>query len=77
MMEGRHTIVMVGDARFTVSVRMTQTYILLLSSLNGTHFDLNNRTLYDKFKSLVVDGPEWIFIKKFDKSKDGHGAVLP
>jgi hypothetical protein len=25
---------------------------------------------------LIVDGPGWSFIKKFDKTKDGRGAVL-
>jgi hypothetical protein len=37
---------------------------------------LDNRTLYDKFKDLVVDGPGWSFVKKFDKRKDGRGAVM-
>jgi hypothetical protein len=40
------------------------------------HFDLDNRNLYDEFKPLIVDGPGWGFVKKFDKQKDGRGAVL-
>lgn len=50
--------------------------LIATTALSGTHFDLDNRTLYDEFKPLVVDGPGWSFIKKFDRSKDGRGAVL-
>jgi hypothetical protein len=53
-----------------------QERLIAITALNGTHFVLDNRTLYDEFKPLVVDGPGWSFIKKFDKSKDGRGAVL-
>jgi hypothetical protein len=42
----------------------------------GAHFDLNNRTLYDELKPLVVDGPGWAFVRRFDKAKDGRAAVL-
>ncbi len=44
--------------------------------MSGTHFDLDNRTLYDDFKPLEVDGPGLRFVKKFDRSKDVRGAVL-
>jgi hypothetical protein len=54
----------------------TQERLIAITALNGTHFDLDNRTLYDEFKPLVVDGPGWSFIKKFDRLKDGRGAVL-
>ena len=43
---------------------------------SGEHFDIDNVTLYEELKPLVVDGPGWGFIKKFDKTKDGRGAVL-
>jgi hypothetical protein len=32
--------------------------------------------LYDELKPLVVDGPGWAFVQKFDKAKDGRRAVL-
>jgi hypothetical protein len=32
--------------------------------------------LYDKFKPLVVNGPGWSFVKKFDNKKQGRKAVL-
>ena len=54
----------------------TQERLFATTSLSGAHFELDNRTLYDEFKPLVVDGPGWSFIKRFDKKKDGQGAVL-
>lgn len=42
----------------------------------GAHYDLDNRTLYDELKPLVVDGPGWAFVRRFDKAKDGRAAVL-
>ena len=53
-----------------------QECLIATTALSETHFVLDNRTLYDEFKPLVVDGPGWSFIKKFDKAKDGRGAVL-
>ena len=44
--------------------------------LEGSHYDLDNTMLYNEFKPLVVDGPSWGFIKKYDKTKNGRGAVL-
>ena len=35
--------------------------LIATTALNGTHFDLDNRTLYDKFEPLVVDGCGWSF----------------
>jgi hypothetical protein len=46
------------------------------TALEGAHFDHDNRTLYDELKPLLVKGPGWPFIKKFDKAKDGRGAFL-
>ncbi len=54
----------------------TQERLFATTSLSGAHVELDNRTLYDEFKPLVVDGPGWSFIKRFDKKKDGQGAVL-
>jgi hypothetical protein len=42
----------------------------------GVHYDFNNRTLYDELKPLVVDGPRWAFVRRFDKAKDGRAAFL-
>jgi hypothetical protein len=53
-----------------------QDRLIATTALSGTHFDMDNRTLYDEFKPLVVDGPGWSFVKKFDRTKDGRGAIL-
>jgi len=42
----------------------------------GAHYDLDNRTLYNEIKILVVDGSGWSFIRKYDKMKDGRSAIL-
>jgi len=47
-----------------------QEWLIATTAHSGTHYELDNRTLYDTFKPLVVDGPGWNFIKKFDKLKD-------
>jgi hypothetical protein len=61
---------------FDATYPSVQERLIATTAMNGTHFDLDNRTLYDEFKPLVVDGPGWSFIKKFDKTKDGRSAVL-
>ena len=53
-----------------------QERLIATTALSGTHYNLDNRTLYDTFKPLVVDGPGWSFVKKFEKQKDGRSAVL-
>ena len=53
-----------------------QERLIATTALSGAQFDLDNCMFYDEFKPLVVDGPGWSFIKKFDRSKDGRGAVL-
>jgi hypothetical protein len=32
--------------------------------------------LYDELKPLVVDGPGWAFVRRFNKARDGRAAVL-
>jgi hypothetical protein len=43
---------------------------------SGAHYELDNQNLYDEFKPLMVNGPGWSFIKKFDKVKDGKSTVM-
>jgi hypothetical protein len=45
--------------------------LIAIMTLLGSHYDINNKTLYEELKPLVVDGPGWGFIKKFDKLSDG------
>ncbi len=44
--------------------------------LEGDWFFLDNQRVYDEFKSLVLKGPGWGFIKTYDRRKDGRSAVL-
>ncbi len=44
--------------------------------LEGDWFFLDNQHVYDEFKSLVLKGPGWGFIKPYDHCKDGRNAVL-
>ncbi|KAI2502036.1 hypothetical protein MHU86_12439 [Fragilaria crotonensis] len=53
-----------------------QERLIATTALSGAHFELDNRTLYDEFKPLIVDGPGWSFVKRFDRAKDGRSAVL-
>jgi hypothetical protein len=50
--------------------------LIATTALAGSHYVLDNRTLYDEFKPLVVDGPGWSFVKRFDKAKDGRSAIM-
>lgn len=54
----------------------TKERLIATTALSGSHYELDYRTLYDEFKPLVVDGPGWSFVKKFDRAKNGRGAVL-
>jgi hypothetical protein len=54
----------------------TVDHLVATMVLEGAHFDLYNRTLYNELKALIVDGPGWAFVRKFDKAKDGRKAVL-
>jgi hypothetical protein len=66
----------VTRAHHDAEYQSVQERLIATTALNGTHFNLDNRTLYDEFKPLVVDGPGWSFIKKFDRLKDGRAAVF-
>jgi hypothetical protein len=61
----------------TADYDSTQERLIATTALSGAHCkQLNNLTLYNEFKPLVVDGPGWSFVKKFDRAKNGRGAVL-
>jgi hypothetical protein len=40
-----------------------QEKLIATMALSGPHFDLDNRTLYDEFKGLIVNGSGWGFVK--------------
>jgi hypothetical protein len=43
--------------------------------LEGNHYNLDNKRVWNKFKPLIVDRPGWPFIKVYEKSNNGRGAV--
>jgi hypothetical protein len=51
-------------------------YMMATTILSGDHFKIDNTRLYNDLKPLVIEGAGWAFIKKFDRSKNGRGAVL-
>jgi len=50
--------------------------LIATTTLDGSWYQLDNQRTYDEFKSLVLKGPGWNFIKAFDRLKNGRGAVL-
>lgn len=44
--------------------------------LSGQHFAVDNESLWEIVKSLVIDGFGWSFVKRFDRRMDGRSAVL-
>jgi hypothetical protein len=45
-------------------------------SLTGDDFRIDNRRVYLVLKGLVIDGPGWAFIRKYNKDQDGRGAYF-
>jgi hypothetical protein len=45
-------------------------------SLTGDDFHIDNRRVYLVLKGLVIDGPGWAFIRKFNKDQDGRSAYF-
>jgi hypothetical protein len=50
--------------------------LIATTTLAGPWYELDNHRIYDEFNDLVLKGPGWSFIKAFDCTKDGRGAVL-
>jgi hypothetical protein len=46
------------------------------TTTGGPWYELDNQHIYEEFKSLVLKGPGWSFIKAYDSTKNGRGAVL-
>jgi hypothetical protein len=51
-------------------------YMMATTILSGDHFKIDNTRLYNDLKPLVIEGAGWAFIKKFNRSKNGRGAML-
>ena len=46
------------------------------TTLAGPWFELDNQQTYEQFKALVLKGSECSFIKAYDRTRNGRGAVL-
>jgi hypothetical protein len=44
--------------------------------LSGQHFKVDNESVWEIVKSLVIDGFGWNYIKRYDRSMNGRAAVL-
>jgi hypothetical protein len=60
----------VTEEILTAAYSSTQERLVAITALSGAHYELDNRTLYDEFKPLVVDGPGWSFVKKVRQDKE-------
>jgi hypothetical protein len=50
--------------------------LIATTILRGPWYELDNARVYDEFKALVLKGPGWSFIKQYDRTKNGRGAIL-
>ena len=44
--------------------------------LSGQHYDIDNESVWEIIKSLVIDGFGWSFVKRYDRTMDGRSAIL-
>ena len=51
-------------------------HLIAITSLNGMHFEIDNKQVWQEVKALVIDGFGWSYIKQFEQLSDGRGAVL-
>jgi hypothetical protein len=49
--------------------------ITALTLLSGQHFAVDNESVWEVIKSLVIDGFAWSFVKRFDRTMDGRSAI--
>jgi hypothetical protein len=52
------------------------TFLVAMMPLVGAHFVRDNHSLFDMLKSLVIDGPGWPFIQRYDSARNGRAAVI-
>ncbi len=43
--------------------------------LSGQHYEVDNSSVWEIVKSLVIDGFGWSFIKQYDRRMDGRAAI--
>ncbi len=50
--------------------------IMAIVLLSGENYVVDNASLWEIIKTLVIDRFGWSFIKRFDRSMDGRAAIL-
>ena len=46
-------------------------HLIAITSLNGMHFIIDNKQVWQELKALVIDGFGWSYIKQFEQLSDG------
>jgi uncharacterized membrane protein YgcG len=49
--------------------------LIMTLLLSGIDFRVDNTMLFDELKVLLINGPGWTFIMRFDRSRDGRAAI--
>ena len=49
--------------------------VTAIIQLSGQYYEVDNVSVWEIIKSLVIDGFGWSFVKKFDRAMDGRGAA--
>ena len=44
--------------------------------LEGVEFTADSKRYFETLKPLLLEGPEWTFIRKFDKDNDGRRTII-
>jgi hypothetical protein len=50
--------------------------LVATTELLGPWYEVDNHRVYNEFKSLVLKGPGWSFVKSFDRARNGRDAIL-
>jgi|GWRWMinimDraft_5_1066013.scaffolds.fasta_scaffold02110_2 hypothetical protein len=67
---------MVTQAHYNAAYGDHDSRLIATTVFQGPWFELDNARVYDEFKSLVLKGPGWSFVKQYDRTKNGRAAVL-
>ena len=47
-----------------------------ITVLAGSHYREDNKRVYEELKTLLINGPGWTFIKRYERTQNGRAAVL-
>ena len=71
----RPTEAVTAETRAVVYPRSSDLYYNC-TLLSGAHYVADNARVFEVLKTLTMDGPGWTFIRTFNRTKDGRGAVM-